>query len=114
MFHNDLSDRWHTFSLFEQMANIGAEVGRTFVWKKKQNEKMWKNAMYRALELFDLTVADENNKSSLKEICRAREVFLDHALGDNQYSSTPEGWDKYFLPFNKAARKPHLCYNNHI
>ena len=108
MFHADLQDRWHQLSIFEQMANIGAEVGRTFSWKKKQNEKMWQNAMGRALELFSLTIADRKNKDSLKEICRVREVFLDHAIGDNQYSSTLPDWDKYFLPYNKAARKSHL------
>jgi len=30
-FHADLKNRWSQFSIFEQMANIGAEVGRVIM-----------------------------------------------------------------------------------
>lgn len=104
IFHTELASRWHTFSIFEQMANIGAEVGRTFSWRNKNNEQMSKNALYRALELVDFTVNDPKNRNSLKEILRMREVLVDYCLGDNIYESTDQAWEKYFYYFNLAAR----------
>lgn len=104
MFHTELADRWHTFSIFEQMANIGAEVGRSINWKKKAKVDMSRNAVFRALELIAFTVADPKNKDSLKEILRMREVFLDFVLGDNVYKSTEKDWEKYFYHFTLAAR----------
>lgn len=107
MFHTEIEDRWQTFSIFEQMAHIGAEVGRSVSWRKKGNEKMWHNALYRAMELIELTVEDPKNRNSLKEILRLREVLTDYFVGDNIYQSSEEGWEKYFYYFNLAARKDH-------
>jgi len=103
-FHSDLSKDWGTYSIYEQMANIGAEVGRSINWKKKNNVKMTQNALYRALELIDFTVADIKNKDRLSEILRMRELLVDYSLGKNIYKSTDEGWNKYFYYYNLAAR----------
>lgn len=103
-FHKELINRWSSFSIFEQMANIGAEVGRANNWKKKKNKKMSLNAFYRALELIDFSVTDIKNKNRLLEILRMRELLVDFVVGDNIYHSTDKGWDKYFYPFNFAAR----------
>lgn len=105
MFHTDLEKRWNHFSLSEQMANIGAEIGRTISWKKKGNKTMSTNALYRGLELLDFTINDKKNKNSLKEILRVREVLVDFFLGDNVYKSSDVAWEKYFHYFNIAARK---------
>ena len=109
IFHTDLQKRWKSFSIFEQMANIGAEVGRMNNWRKKKNREMSKNAFYRALELVDFTVDDPKNKTVLKEILRMRELLVDYQLGNNIYHSSDRGWDKYFYPFNLVARNtlPH-------
>lgn len=104
IFHTELKNRWSSFTIFEQMANIGAEVGRIFAWKKKKNGQMSTNAFYRALELIDFTVEDKKNGDSLKEILRVRELLVDHYLGNNTYHSSEKNWEKYFLPFNFAAR----------
>lgn len=105
VFHTGLEKRWNQYSLIEQMANIGAEVGRTIQWKKKGNHQMSVHALYRGLELLDLTINDKKNKNSLKEIVRVREALVDYFLGDNIYKSSGEIWEKYFLHFNIAARK---------
>ena len=107
IFHTGLEERWDKFSLAEQMSNIGAEVGRTIKWKKKGNNEMSTNALYRALELLDITVDDVKNKNSLKEILRVREGLIDFFMGDNIYKSSNDIWEKYFLYFNLAARKNH-------
>ncbi len=105
IFHQELKNRWSKFSLVEQMANIGAEVGRAINWRKKGEREVWKNAFYRALELIDFTVADPKNKNSLKEILRVRELLVDYFAGDNIYHSTDKDWERYFYYFNYAASK---------
>lgn len=105
IFHKDLSSRWNNFSVFEQMANIGTEVGRAISWRNKKNTEMSKNAVYRALELIDFSINDRKNKNSLKEIVRMREILADYFLGENIYQSTDKQWEKYFYPFNFACRK---------
>ncbi len=108
IFHTELAGRWNQFSIFEQMAHIGAEVGRTISWRKKGNPEMSRNALYRALELIDFTIDDPKNKTSLKEILRVREALVDYFAGDNIYHSTDAGWEKYFYYFNFAARNVSL------
>jgi hypothetical protein len=104
-FHKEIIEKWQNYSIFEQMANIGAEVGRAINWNKKHNFEMSTNAFYRALELIDLTVEDKKNKNSLKEILRLRELIGDYFIGKNIYHSDEKFWEKYFYPFNLAARK---------
>ncbi len=105
IYHTGLEKRWGQFSLPEQMANIGAEVGRTINWRKKGNMEMSKNAFYRGLELMDLMINDKKNKSSLKEILRVREALVDFFMGENIYKSSDSIWENYFHYFNVLARK---------
>ena len=90
----------------EQLGNLGAEVGRAARAKEAGNgDRAW-NALVRALELFDLTIADERWQGpKLREICRAREVVCDFVAGDNEFQSTAASLDDYFLPFAIAARR---------
>lgn len=99
--------RWHELSLFDQMANIGADVGRAIKWQMKGDRRSSQTAFERALELFDLTLEDPKHKGRYREIARAREVVCDFFVGDNQYHSTPKSLENYFYPFNLAARKQH-------
>lgn len=105
IFHTGLEERWSQFSLVEQMANIGAEVGRTIKWRTKGKAEMSRNAFFRGLELLDLTISDKKNKNSLKEILRIREALVDFFMGENIYKSSDTLWERYFFYFNLAARK---------
>lgn len=98
------SGRWNQFSLVEQMANIGSEVYRAISWREKNDEETAYDAFYRALELFDLTVVDSKNKQRLKEVLRARELFCDYFIGENQYQQTADQWNKYFYQFAYLAQ----------
>ncbi len=96
-------EKWFSLRLCEQMANIGSEVERTIIWKKKGNKRYSTLAFERALELADLTKEDPKNRDRLKEICRMREVIADWFF-DNEYKSTDESLQKYFYAFNYYAR----------
>lgn len=104
--HRSLTpERWHSLTLFEQLGNIGSEVGRAIRAKVASNpDRMW-SALERALELFDLTVSDPSLRHRLKEICRAREVVLDYLVGGNVYASSAEDLDRYFMAYAWAARR---------
>lgn len=101
---NAAAGRWNEFSLMEQLANIGSEVFRAINWKNKNNKNYSDMAFERALELFDLTIAAPKNRTRLREITRARELLVDYFAGENTYRSSDEGWRKYFMEFNFAAR----------
>lgn len=97
--------RWETLTLFEQLANVGSEVGRAARAREQGNERRLDHALDRALGLFDLTLADERWHGRRREIARAREVVCDFLVGDNEYGSTAESLERYFLPFAMAARR---------
>jgi len=102
--HKDLAaGRWFTFPFIEQFANVGSDVERTIQWRKRGNEEYSNQALERALELLDLTIADPKNKKRLKEIVRVRHMFADHYMGINEFSFTDEYWQKYFFDFAYAA-----------
>ena len=103
--HKNLAaGRWNGLSFLEQIANIGSEVERAIRWKEKNNPQYSQMAFERALELLDLTVADEKNSTRLKEILRLRETLADYFAFENEYHSTDKSWRSYFHAFNWAAR----------
>jgi len=105
MQHLDLqNDRWFKLSVVEQMANIGSEIERAINWRQKANSVYAEMANLRALELFDLTLGDMRHRTGLKEIARARELWLDFFIGDNRYLQTNDQWHSYFMAFTFAAR----------
>ncbi|MEO8625559.1 MAG: hypothetical protein ABI452_02560 [Candidatus Limnocylindrales bacterium] len=89
----------------DQLGNIGTEVARSVRARRSGNDARAWNALVRALELFDLTIADGRWRGpKRREICRAREVVCDFMAGDNEYQSSAESLDRYFLAFAMAAR----------
>lgn len=94
---------WQRFSLMEQLGNIGSEVSRALKWQGK-DEKLFNNAVDRALELFDLTLDDVRWRGRQQEIGRAREVFLDAVLGGKEYGSDLKDLERYFYHFAYASR----------
>jgi len=104
IYHKQLAaNRWYKMTFFEQMANIGSEVGRALNWKQK-SPKDSELAFERVLELLDLTIADAKNNQRLKELVRLRETLADYFVFDNQYSSSKDSWHNYFYGFNYASR----------
>jgi hypothetical protein len=106
--HRELAaGRWWTLSLAEQLGNIGSEISRATRWTSR-NPALAEGALHRALELFDLTLADPRLRQSparLREIARAREVVADFFAGPNEYGSSAESLQKYFDAYALAARR---------
>jgi hypothetical protein len=103
--HQDLANgRWRTFSLLEQLGNVGSEIDRTINYKKRNLDQMSQEAFERGLELLDLTIQDPKNITRLRELSRVREVLVDYFMYDNIYGSTDELMHNYFFAFAYAAR----------
>ena len=103
--HRELAaGRWYDLPFLEQMAHVGAEVGRTISWKQKGRPDFSWRAFERAIELLDLTIGDPKNRNRLRELVRVREALADHFAFDNHYQSDDESWQRYFYPFQFAAR----------
>lgn len=101
------SGRWFKLSLVEQLANIGADVGRAIQARAKNDPQSFQYAFERALELIDFTIEDPKNRKRLKEVLRVREFLADYFVGDNQYGFTDQAWQNYFYYFGYlvAARR---------
>jgi hypothetical protein len=106
--HRDVAaGAWDKLSLAEQLGHIGSEISRAIRWSAS-NPDLARNALYRALDLFDLTLDDARHRRSparLREIARAREVVVDFLAGQNQYGSTAASLQKYFDQFALAAHR---------
>lgn len=102
--HKELAaGRWFGLSLSEQLAHVGSEVGRARKWQDNDKDS-FDGAVNRALDLFDLTLADTRWKGRYEEIARARELFCAAALGDVLYKTSLADLESYFLPFAIAAQ----------
>ncbi len=98
------SERWSQLSLCEQLGNIGSEVGRAARWQGK-DEKAFEGAVFRGLELMDMTLEDPRWKGRRREIARVREVFCDIVWGGGNYKTSLKDLEDYFYPYALAARR---------
>lgn len=104
--HQGLAEgRWASMTIEEQLGNIGSEVHRTILHRNKP-DLFW-HTVARALELFEFTTQDPKWRvpCRLREINRAKELFCAAVLGSNEYNTTLEDLDKYFLFYACIARE---------
>lgn len=94
--------RWFTFSLAEQLGNIGSEVGRALRAVTGEEKRA---AGVRALELFDLTLSDSRWYGRGSELARSREVVSDLLFGNNIYNVSELSLENYFTQFALLARR---------
>lgn len=103
--HDEAATRWSTYSIAEQMGNIGSEVERAIRAFDAGHHRRFDSALARALELFDLTASDRRwGFYRRREILRAREEFCRLFFDAAPPEGSAEGLTKYFLAFGLAAR----------
>lgn len=94
------ADKWAALSLFEQMGNIGSEVGRSMNALQRGDEKSLNGSYRRGLDLIDATVSVLSSEQRKRELLRARELFtssIESRKIDRQL-------DNYFMQYAIAAR----------
>jgi hypothetical protein len=94
--------KWAKMTIFEQMGNIGSEVGRAMNAKRQDNPERLHGALLRGLDLFDATAVVWAHKKSprTREILRAREQFVEAVTTNKEDLSL----ERYFMQFAIAAR----------
>lgn len=97
--------RWRALTLLEQLAHVGSEVERAIRAAAMARPDRRDRAIDRALELFDLTAADQRWRGPrLREILRAREEFCRLFFDADAPPESAPGLTRYFLQFATAAR----------
>jgi hypothetical protein len=99
-------NKWQKLSIFDQMGNISAEVGRALSAQRRGDEASLNGAFYRGLDLFDATIEGLVSKKSPRyhEVLIAREQFCELVLNKKDDPKL----DEYFTQFAIAARMRHL------
>jgi hypothetical protein len=96
-------DKWRALSLFEQMGNIGSEVGRALKAKRAGDKQQLDGAFWRGLDLFDATAEIQTSAARRREILRGREEFARAILGDAEDSSLEDHYARYALVARRCA-----------
>jgi len=98
--------RWKNLSIFEQMGNTAAEVGRTIQAKNAGDEAKFKAALIRTLDLFEATVEAQSvdKPYRVKEILRAEDQFLQIFFGGHGSDAEENKLQNYFMQYAIAAR----------
>ena len=97
--------RWRRFSFYEQMGHIASELSRAAGFEKKKDLKHTQPALWRLLELVDLTITDPKNRRRLRELCRFKEVLAARYCGPEYYTIKLESLKRYAMDFALLARK---------
>lgn len=92
--------KWAALSFYEQMGNIGSEVGRAMKALERGDEQSLAGAYFRGLDLIDATVRNISQAGRRKELLRVREQFsqaVEAGVVDKKLSD-------YFMTFAMLAR----------
>lgn len=98
---------WADLDVFNQMGNIGSEVGRALTAKKQGKPDRMQSAFYRGLDLINDTAEAwaRQKRLGIKELLCARELFAESVLTSKVDSTLEE----YFMQFAVAARLRQLA-----
>ena len=97
--------RWAQLSIYEQLGNVGAEVGRAISATRAGKDKRAQGAIDRAVDLLDATVEVlvQEKSPRVKEVLRAREEFL-RLFYDGTFAEDADNIERYFNLFAIVAR----------
>ncbi len=100
--HQYSAAAWAEMDVFNQMGNIGSEVGRALSAKRQGKQDRCQAAFYRGLDLIDETAQlwAVQKRAGLRELLYAREQFAESVM-TSKVDATLEA---YFMQFAIAAR----------
>lgn len=100
--HQYNATKWAEMDMFNQMGNIGSEVGRALRAKRQGKKDRSQAAFYRGLDLIDATAQlwASQKRTGLRELLYARDQFAESVTTSN----VDETLESYFMQFAIAAR----------
>jgi len=98
--------KWAKLDVFNQMGNIGSEVGRALTAKRQRRPERMQSAFYRGLDLMNATAEAwaGQKRVGIPELLCARELFAESILTDKVDPTLED----YFMQFAVAARMRQL------
>ena len=96
--------KWKKMSLAQQLGNIGSEVARACSAAEQGNQERRNLSLARALELAQLTLANESNQWRRSELQNLYEALLS-IYNDEAPNITLSNIQDYCLPFALLTRK---------
>ena len=99
-------DMWRELTFVQQMANIGAEVGRSIKATRKNQTNRANSAIDRALELLYATIEcnTSGHHGRLKELLRIRDEYL-KLFFEGTFDQDADNIEKYFMHFATAESR---------
>lgn len=100
--HTFDTKQWAQLDVFNQMGNIGSEVGRAMNAKRQGNHRRMETAFYRGMDLINATVDAwvQQKKPATPELLIARELFAESVLTDKEDPAL----EQYFMDYAIAAK----------
>ncbi len=97
---------WAQLDVFNQLGNVGSEVGRALAAKRQGKHERMQAAFYRGMDLLNATIEAWAGRGdvALPELLIAREQFANSILTDDEDPTL----EKYFTQFAVAARMRQL------
>ena len=97
-------DRWASFSLAEKIGNIGSEFSRAKSAEQRNDWEKRQEALVRALDLIDLSLAVDHVPSHRKELARLRALSANCYINGDEYQASLQELEDYTFPFALLAR----------
>jgi hypothetical protein len=99
--------KWKALSFYEQMGNIGSEVGRSIAAHRNNDSAREARAIDRAIDLFGATteaLLETPHRHRLKEVLRARDEYLSLFFAQT-FDEDADKIERYFMNFAYLARQ---------
>jgi len=97
------SGRWNELSFAERMGNIGSEISRVRSADERRDIERRDNAIARALELVDVTIAQQTGARK-RELEQMRDALC-AIRGNADGAVSARSLERYCMPFALLARK---------
>ena len=88
-------EKWRQYNFAFQIGQIGAEVSRARGAEERKDLRSRDAAIFRALELLDLSLSDRRWKVRYREIARFREILCDWLCGTQAYQFSVPWLENY-------------------
>jgi len=101
-------EKWAKLTIYEQLGNIGSEVGRAINARRNGYEDRMEGAINRALDLFlatiEVLIKEKTHIHRAKEVIRARDEFMSLFYDGNFDEEEANKIENYFMNFAYIAR----------
>ncbi len=98
-------EHWNTFTLAQQLGNVGSDFDRAVKWREKDKPALFMNAASRALEQLDMTLTSPRlHGARRREIARVREVVCEELFGETGKMGLEKQLSKYFFSMASLAQ----------